>query len=316
MFRIRRVEEEIALVYPSDKIKSPIHLSIGQEAVSVGVCESLLSTDKVFGTYRGHALYLAKGGNLKKMIAELYGKVTGCAKGKGGSMHMFSREKNFYGGHGIVGAQIPLGTGLAFMHKYNGDGGVCHAYCGDGAINQGQVYESFNMASLWDLPVIYVIENNKYGMGTSVNRASSGSELFKRGESFGIPGEIVDGMNIFNVIKSSHKAGKHVRNGKGPYILEVQTYRYRGHSMSDAQHYRTKDEVAEYQKIDPITKVRSIIIDNKYATEDDIKKIDKRVKDKVKECEQFAEESAFPEKNVMYDVVYEQEDYPFLPHKL
>lgn len=249
-------------------------------------------------------------------MAELYGKATGTSQGLGGSMHIFSKEHNFYGGHGIVGGQIPLGAGLAFADKYFKRDGVTLCYMGDGAVRQGSLHETFNLAMLWNLPVVFICENNGYAMGTSVARTSKEQEIWKLGLGFDMPCGPVDGMDPVKVAEAVYEAVERARNGGGPTFLEMKTYRYRGHSMSDAQHYRTKEEVEEYKKIDPITQVKDIILKKKYAKESDLKEIDKSVKARVSECEKFAEESPFPEKNVMYDAVYEQEDYPFLPHKL
>jgi len=238
--------------------------------------------DCVVTTYRDHGHMIARGLDPKNIMAELTGRSTGYSKGKGGSMHMFSKKNNFYGGHGIVGAQVPIGTGVAFALKYQGEKNICRTYIGDGAMNNGQVFESFNLASLWKLPVLYIIENNKYGMGTSVDRAAAGSDLYKRGEPFGIPGELVDGMNVFKVIEAAHKAGKYVREGKGPYILEVQTYRYKGHSMSDPAKYRTKKELELYRTKDPIQIVHKEILQKKIATEKELEKINKKIIKKIK----------------------------------
>ena len=316
MLLIRRFEEKAGQLYGMGKIGGFCHLYIGQEAVVVGIQSVQIEGDSVVTSYRDHGHMLACDMDPKGVMAELTGREDGYSKGKGGSMHMFSREKGFFGGHGIVAAQVPIGAGLAFAHKYNGNNNVAITYFGDGAANQGQVYESYNIASLWNLPVVFVIENNKYGMGTSVNRSSAGDNLSDRGKAYGIKSEVVDGMDVIAVRDAAITAIDYCRSGKGPYILEMKTYRYRGHSMSDAQHYRTKDEVAEYQKIDPITTVKNTILEKNYATQEQIEEINKRVKALVKECEQFAEESAYPEVQQMYDMVYEQEDYPFISHKL
>jgi len=243
----------------------------------------------------------------KGVMAELTGRSDGYSKGKGGSMHMFSREKNFYGGHGIVGAQVPIGTGLGFAHKYKGDGGVCMAYFGDGASNQGQVFESFNMASLWKLPVVFIIENNRYGMGTSVKRASSNQELFSRGEAFGIPGISVDGMDVLAVKKAGEKALDFARTGKGPFVLGMQTYRYRGHSMSDPARYRSREEVSKVRsERDPIDRVRQYILDEKVANEDGLKQIDSEIKSAVSDAADFAQKSPEPEISELFtDVLVE-----------
>jgi len=260
--------------------------------------------DCVVTTYRDHGHMIARGLDPKKIMAELTGRSTGYSKGKGGSMHMFSKKNNFYGGHGIVGAQAPIGTGVAFALKYQNQKNICRTYIGDGAMNNGQVFESFNLASLWRLPVLYIIENNKYGMGTSVNRASAGHDLYQRGEPFGIPGEIVDGMNVFKVREAAYKAGKHVNEGKGPYILEVQTYRYRGHSMSDPAQYRTKEELESYKTKDPIQIAHEEIIHKKIATKKQLEKINKDVIKTIKEAADFALESPFPKNEDLYTDVY------------
>jgi pyruvate dehydrogenase E1 component alpha subunit len=266
--------------------------------------------------YRNHVQPIGMGVDPKRVMAELYGKETGTSQGMGGSMHIFSKEKGFYGGHGIVGGQIPLGAGLAFADKYFGRDAVTITYFGDCAARQGSLHETFNLAMLWKLPVVFVVENNYYAMGTSVDRTASHSDIWKLGLGYEMPSEPVDGMNPVAVAKAMDKALKHARSGKGPYFLEMKTYRYRGHSMSDAQKYRTKDEVAEYKKIDPITQVLKVIEDKKYLTEKQLKKINEDVKAKVLECEKFAEESPFPKVQQMYDMVYEQKDFPFLKHRL
>ena len=294
MLLIRRFEEKAGQLYGMGLIGGFCHLYIGQEAVVIGIQSMQEDQDSVITAYRDHGHMLATGMDPKGVMAELTGRKDGYSRGKGGSMHMFSREKNFYGGHGIVGASTTLGTGLAFAHKYNEDGGVAVTYFGDGAANQGQVAESYNMAALWDLPVLYVIENNKYGMGTSVNRAAAG-ELYKRGEGYGIPGEQVDGMDVLKVREAAKKALKHVRDGKGPYILEMMTYRYRGHSMSDPAKYRTKDEVASYKEDhDPLLIIKKVMTENGIS-EDEIKQIDKDVKATINEAAEFAQESKEPD---------------------
>ncbi|MBO33531.1 MAG: pyruvate dehydrogenase (acetyl-transferring) E1 component subunit alpha, partial [Rhodospirillaceae bacterium] len=272
------------------------HLYIGQEAVVTGIQSVCEKQDTVITTYRDHGHMLATGMDAKGVMAELTGRRDGYSKGKGGSMHMFSREKRFYGGHGIVAAQVPIGTGLGFSHRFKEDGGVCMTYFGDGASNQGQVYESFNMAALWKLPVVYVIENNRYGMGTSVKRASSTQELFARGSAFGIPGESVDGMDILAVKKAGEKALAHARASKGPYILGMQTYRYRGHSMSDPAKYRTREEVSKVRsERDPIDRIRQMLIDEKMASEDELKQVDAEVKAIVSESAEFAQQNPEPD---------------------
>ncbi|MEP0451331.1 MAG: pyruvate dehydrogenase (acetyl-transferring) E1 component subunit alpha, partial [Roseibium sp.] len=272
MLLIRRFEEKAGQLYGMGLIGGFCHLYIGQEAVVVGMQMAKIDGDQMITGYRDHGHMLAMDLDPKGVMAELTGRRGGLSKGKGGSMHMFSKEKHFYGGHGIVGAQVSLGTGLGFANQYRENGNVAMAFFGDGASNQGQVYESFNMAQLWKLPVVYVIENNKYGMGTSVERSSATTDLSQRGASFGIPGEQVDGMDVRAVMAASEKALEHCRSGKGPYILEMVTYRYRGHSMSDPAKYRSKDEVQKMRtEHDPIEQVRKRLIDAGWASEDDLK---------------------------------------------
>lgn len=305
MLMIRRFEEKAGQLYGMGVIGGFCHLYIGQEAIVVGMRASSQENDTVITSYRDHGHMLAYGMEPKRVMAELAGRSTGYSKGKGGSMHMFSREKNFFGGHGIVGAQVPLGTGLAFAHKYKGDGGLCHTYCGDGAINQGQVYEAFNMAALWKLPIVYVIENNKYGMGTSVERASAVTELHKRGKSFGIPGAKVNGMDVIEVKNAGDEANNWTRKGKGPFILEMETYRYRGHSMSDPAKYRSKEEVAKIRKeSDPIDTIRNRILVEKAADETELKELDKQTKSVVQDAVNFAQESREPNSQELFTDVY------------
>ena len=304
MLKIRRFEERAAQLYGMGHIGGFCHLYIGQEAVVVGVLMTIDKNDSVVTTYRDHGHMIARGLDPKRIMAELTGKEDGYSRGKGGSMHMFSKENNFYGGHGIVGAQVPIGTGIAFTHKYNEEKNICRTYIGDGAMNNGQVFEAFNLASLWKLPVLYIIENNKYGMGTSVDRAAAGSDLFKRGEAFGIPGEKVDGMNVFKVIEAADKAGKYVREGNGPYIIEVQTYRYRGHSMSDPAKYRTKEELDNYKDTDPIEIVKTEMLKKKIATSNEIEKINKDTLEEIKNAAEFATNSPFPKDSELYTDVY------------
>jgi pyruvate dehydrogenase E1 component alpha subunit len=275
-----------------------------------------LTKDKMITAYRNHVQPIGMGVDPKRVMAELYGKATGTSQGLGGSMHIFSKEHRFYGGHGIVGGQIPLGAGIAFGDKYHGSDAVTLCCFGDGAARQGSLHETFNLAMLWKLPVVFICENNGYAMGTSVARTSTIPDIWKLGRGYEMPSGPVDGMHPEAVAKALDEAITRARKGEGPTFLEMKTYRYRGHSMSDAQHYRTKDEVNEYKKIDPITQIKDLILEKKYATKDELSVIDKRVKDLVNECEKFAEESPYPEKSLMYDAVYEQEDYPFLQHKL
>ena len=304
MLKIRRFEERAAQLYGMGHIGGFCHLYIGQEAVVVGVLMTIDKNDSVVTTYRDHGHMIARGLDPKKIMAELTGRKDGYSSGKGGSMHMFSKENNFYGGHGIVGAQVPIGTGIAFTHKYNNEKNICRTYIGDGAMNNGQVFEAFNLAALWNLPVLYIIENNMYGMGTSVDRASAGSELYKRGESFGIPGEIVDGMNVFKVIKSATKAGKYVRSGKGPYILEVQTYRYRGHSMSDPAKYRSKKELDSYKDNDPIEFIKKEILKKKITSNKQLEDINKKIINEIKDAAEFALNNEYPDLSSLYTDVY------------
>jgi len=313
----RKFEDKLAAVYIQQKVRGFLHLYNGQEAVLAGALHAMdLTKDRMITAYRNHVQPIGMGVDPKRVMAELYGKVTGTSKGMGGSMHIFNKECRFYGGHGIVGGQIPLGAGLAFADKYFKRDNVTLCYMGDGAVRQGSLHETFNLAMLWQLPVVFVCENNGYAMGTSVARTAHHEEIWKLGLGYEMPSAPVDGMDPKKVAQEMSKAIERARTGGGPTFLEMKTYRYRGHSMSDAQHYRTKEEVENYKKIDPITQVKEVILTKKYASEDEIKEIDKRVKDKVKECEQFAEESAYPPVEQLYDVVYEQEDYPFLPHKL
>lgn len=305
MVLIRRFEERAGQLYGMGLIGGFCHLYIGQEAVAVGVQASVKQGhDKIITGYRDHGHMLAAGMDPKEVMAELTGRIGGSSKGKGGSMHMFDVPTGFYGGHGIVGAQVALGTGLAFAGKYRGDDSVSFVYFGDGAANQGQVYESFNMAQLWKLPAIYIIENNQYAMGTSIERSSSTTDLSQRGASFGIPGEQVDGMDILAVRDAAARAVERARAGEGPYILEVKTYRYRGHSMSDPAKYRTKEEVDEVKKTrDPIDHIKALMAEAKIA-EDELKAIDAEIKAIVAGAVQFAQESPEPDPSELYTDVY------------
>jgi len=296
MLLIRRFEEKAGQLYGMGLIGGFCHLYIGQEAVVVGMQMAQKDGDQIITGYRDHGHMLACGMDAKGVMAELTGRRGGLSKGKGGSMHMFSKEKNFYGGHGIVGAQVSLGTGLAFANHYRQDGRVSMTYFGDGAANQGQVYESFNMAQLWKLPCVYVIENNRYAMGTAVTRASAQQDFSKRGLSFNIPGEQVDGMDVRAVRAAATKALDWARSGKGPYILEMQTYRYRGHSMSDPAKYRSKEEVQKMrEEHDPIEQVRARLLRNKLATEDQLKELDAKVRAIVAEAAEFATNDPEPD---------------------
>ncbi len=305
MLLIRRFEEKAGQMYGMGLIGGFCHLYIGQEAVVTGVQMAATDEDSSITGYRDHGHMLAVGMEPKGIMAELTGRQGGLSKGKGGSMHMFSTSKKFYGGNGIVGAQVSLGTGIAFAIKYREEDNVSLTYLGDGAVNQGQVYESFNMAKLWNLPVVYIIENNKYGMGTSVERASSTTDLSQRGRSFDIPGEQVDGMDVRLVRDAAQRAIEHARSGKGPYILEMLTYRYRGHSMSDPAKYRSKEEVSTMRtERDPIEQVKKRILDNKHASEDDIKEIEKEVRGIVTEASDFASNEDEPDASELWtDVI-------------
>ncbi|MDG1272474.1 MAG: pyruvate dehydrogenase (acetyl-transferring) E1 component subunit alpha [Flavobacteriaceae bacterium] len=313
----RKFEDKLASVYIQQKVRGFLHLYNGQEAVLAGSLHAMeIGKDRMITAYRNHVQPIGLGVDPKRIMAELFGKATGTSMGLGGSMHIFSKEFNFFGGHGIVGGQIPLGAGMAFGDKYFKRDNVTLCYMGDGAVRQGSLHETLNLATLWQLPVVFVVENNGYAMGTSVARTASHKEIWKLGLGYEMPCEPVDGMDPVAVAKAMDKAIQHARSGKGPSFLEMKTYRYRGHSMSDAQHYRTKEEVEDYRKIDPITQVKDIILEKKYATQEALDVISKDIKARVAECEKFAEESPFPEKQVMYDAVYEQNDYPFIKHKI
>ena len=307
MLLIRRFEERAGQLYGMGLIGGFCHLYIGQEAVVVGMQSTVVEKDAIITSYRDHGHMLAAGMDPKGVMSELTGRRAGYSKGKGGSMHMFSREKHFYGGHGIVGAQVPIGTGLAFAHKYNGSKNVSLTYFGDGSANQGQVYEAMNMAALWKLPAVYIIENNRYGMGTSVERASAITELYRHGEAFGIPGERIDGMDVVAVKTAGEKAVEYARSGSGPYILEMQTYRYRGHSMSDPAKYRSKEEVDKYRnERDPIDHVRKTLLDGKMADEAEFKTIDAEIRKVVSDAAEFAQQSPEPDPSELWtDVLVE-----------
>ena len=296
MLMIRRFEEKAGQLYGMGLIGGFCHLYIGQEAVAVGIQHALSDVDSVITGYRDHGHMLVCGMDSGRVMAELTGRAAGYSKGKGGSMHMFARDKRFYGGHGIVAGQVPLGTGIGFAHKYREDGGLCVVNMGDGAVNQGQVYESFNMASLWKLPVLYVIENNRYGMGTSTDRAAAGQKLYERGKAYGIPGEQVDGMDVAAVYDRASSAVEHIRAGGGPYILEALTYRYRGHSMSDPAKYRSKEEVQKMrERHDPIEGLKTRLIDAEIVAAEDLKTMDKEVRAVVNEAARFAQDSPEPD---------------------
>ncbi len=313
----RKFEDKLAAVYIQQKVRGFLHLYNGQEAVLAGSLHAMeIGKDRMITAYRNHVQPIGMGVDPKRVMAELYGKATGTSQGLGGSMHIFSKEHKFHGGHGIVGGQIPLGAGMAFGDKYFERDNVTLCFMGDGAVRQGSLHETLNLATLWQLPVVFVVENNGYAMGTSVARTASHEEIWKLGLGYDMPCEPCDGMDPVAVAKTMDKAISLARSGGGPSFIEMKTYRYRGHSMSDAQHYRTKDEVEEYRKIDPITQVKEVILSKKYATQETLDAVDKSIKEHVIECEKFAESSPYPEHSLMYDAVYEQEDYPFIKHKL
>jgi pyruvate dehydrogenase E1 component alpha subunit len=312
MLLMRKFEERAGQLYGMQKIKGFCHLYIGQEAVVAGAMSILKKDDNMITAYRDHAHAIAKGVSCRAVMAELYGKATGCSKGKGGSMHMFDAEHNFFGGHGIVGGQIPLGAGIAFSEKYNGTKNVTVCYMGDGAVRQGAFHETLNMAMTWKLPVIFVIENNNYAMGTSVERTSNMTNLYKLGLAYDMPSEPVDGMSVEDVHNAMEKAAAHARDGKGPYLLEINTYRYKGHSMSDPAKYRTKEEVESYKAKDPVEVVLHTIKENKYATDAEIEMINEKIRDIVEDSVRFAEESPYPDPKELYTDVYVQKDYPYI----
>lgn len=312
MLLMRKFEEKAGQLYGQQKIKGFCHLYIGQEACAAGSVSALQKGDKYITAYRDHAHPLALGTSPNAIMAELYGKATGVSKGKGGSMHMFDKEVGFVGGHGIVGGQVPLGAGLAFAEKYNKTGNLCICYMGDGAVRQGAFHEALNMAMLWKLPVIFVIENNGYAMGTSVQRTSNVTDLYTLGEAFDMPSEPVDGMDVEDVHRAVARAAERARAGEGPTLLEFRTYRYKGHSMSDPQKYRTKDEVEGYKQRDPVEVARKVLLDKKFATEKDIEAIDQKVALQVEESVKFAEESPYPDASEAFTNVYQEPDYPFV----
>jgi pyruvate dehydrogenase E1 component alpha subunit len=312
MLLMRRFEEKSGQLYGQQKIRGFCHLYIGQEAVMAGAMSVLKHEDSMITAYRDHAHALAKGTSPNAVMAELYGKATGCSKGKGGSMHMFDKENNFYGGHGIVGGQIPLGAGIAFAEKYKGTDAVCCCYMGDGAVRQGALNETFNMAALWKLPVIFICENNGYAMGTSVERTTIQTDIFKLGLPYGIPSSPVDGMDPVAVHNAMDEAVSRARAGEGPTFLEMRTYRYKGHSMSDPQKYRTKEELESYKAKDPIDAVKAEILEKKYADEKWFEDMDEKIKGIVDESVRFSEESPWPEASELYTDVYVEPNYPFI----
>jgi pyruvate dehydrogenase E1 component alpha subunit len=312
MMLMRKFEEKCGQLYIQQKFGGFCHLYIGQEAVLSGMMEAIAPTDKVITAYRDHAHPLVMGSDPKKVMAELYGKSTGLSKGKGGSMHMFDKERNLFGGHGIVGAQIPMGAGIAFADMYRGEKHVTVCFFGDGAARQGALHETFNMAMTWKIPCIFVVENNQYAMGTSVERTSNVTDLAKLGLSYDMPSETVDGMSPEAVTEAFDRAVSRGRNGEGPTLLNIETYRYKGHSMSDPQKYRTKEEVQEYQEKDPIEHVLRVIRENKWMTEKEIEAVEENVKQVVQESVEFAENSPLPEKEEIYKDVYSHDDYPYI----
>lgn len=312
MLVMRRFEEKCGEMYIQQKIRGFCHLYIGQEALVAGAESAITKDDRVITAYRDHAHPIGRGMHPKYILAELLGKITGCSKGKGGSMHIFSKEYNFFGGHGIVGGQIPLGAGIAFADSYNSNGRVTLCYMGDGAVRQGALHEAFNMAMLWKIPVIFIIENNNYAMGTSVQRTSNVHDLYKLGLAYDMPSFQVDGMSCETVHDAIATAADRARKGEGPTLLEMKTYRYRGHSMSDPAKYRTKEEVEEYKRLDPIEQVITTMKENGWLDDKGIEAMEKKVEDLVNECVKFAEESPFPEPEELYKDVYAEPNYPFI----
>ncbi len=312
MLRLRKFEERAGMLYGQQKIRGFCHLYIGMEAIAAGITSATKQDDPLITAYRDHALAIAKGISSNEAMAELYGKATGCSKGKGGSMHFFSKEKRFFGGHGIVGGQIGLGAGIAFAEKYKGTDNVCVCLFGDGAARQGILFETFNMAMLWKLPVIFICENNFYAMGTSVERTSNVTDIYKIGSAFDMPSESVNGMRCEDVHEAMERAVARARKGEGPTFLEIKCYRYKGHSMSDPAKYRSKDEVEAYKQQDPIEQVKTTILSKKYAKESDLEAIDAKVNAEIDECVTFAENSPYPDASEMYSDNYVQADYPFI----
>lgn len=312
MLRIRKFEQKALMAYGQQKVRGFCHVYIGQEAITAGMESALKEGDAIVTAYRQHGTAIGRGIETKAAMAELFGKATGINKGKGGSMHFFSKKDRYFGGNGIVGAQIPIGTGIAFAEKYRETDNLCVTMFGDGAARQGALHESFNMAMTWKIPVLYVLENNGYAMGTSVERTSNVIDMSKIGLSYEIPSESVDGMDPAAVHEAVTRAAEHIRSGKGPYYLEIRTYRYKGHSVSDPAKYRTKDEVKSYQDRDPVKVVEKTIIDNKYASQEEIDEIKKAVNAEIDEAYKFAEESPLPDPADLYTDNYLQEDYPYL----
>jgi pyruvate dehydrogenase E1 component alpha subunit len=308
----RKFEEKTGQLYGQQKIRGFCHLYIGQEALASGAMTAIRDDDNMITAYRDHALAIAKGITPRECMAELYGKATGCTKGKGGSMHFFSKEKNFFGGHGIVGGQIGLGAGIAMAEQYNGTDAVTLCYFGDGAARQGMLHETFNMAMLWKLPVIFICENNQYAMGTSVERTSNVMDIYKIADAYDMPGDSVDGMMPETVHNSIERAVRRARDGEGPTLIEMKTYRFRGHSMSDPAKYRSKEEVEEFKVKDPIDHVLKVIMDKAFATEAEIEQINDKVKAIVDDCVEFAESSPWPNDDELYKDIYTDQNYPFI----
>ena len=309
---MRRFEEKAGQLYGQQKIKGFCHLYIGQEACAAGAITALTKDDKWITAYRDHAHPLALGTDPGAVMAELFAKSTGCSKGKGGSMHIFDKEVNFMGGHGIVGAQIPMGAGIAFAEKYNKTGNLCVCSMGDGAVRQGAFHEALNMAMLWKLPVIFVIENNGYAMGTSVQRSSNVTDLYTLGEAYDMPSEPVNAMSVEDVHDAVARAAERARAGEGPTLLEFRTYRYKGHSMSDPAKYRTKEELEDYKGKDPIEAVKGTLLQNGWATEEELDQIDQKIKERVADAVQFAEDSPYPDPSELYTDIYVEKDYPYI----
>ena len=312
MLLIRRFEEKSAQLYGQQKIKGFCHLYIGQEALVAGMMSAITKEDKVITAYRDHGHALAMGVTPNEVMAELYGKATGCSGGKGGSMHMFSKEHNFFGGHGIVGAQIPMGAGLALAEQYKGTKNISLTFFGDGAVRQGALHEAFNMAMLWKLPAIFICENNEYAMGTSVARTTNMLDIYKIGLAYDMPSFQVDGMKCETVHEAIAEAADRARRGDGPTFLEIKTYRYRGHSMSDPATYRTKEELADYKEKDPIETTKATILKKKYATESDLDLMEEEIIKTVQESVEFAENSPYPDASELFTDMYVENDYPFI----
>jgi len=312
MYRVRRFEERGLFAYSQQKIRGFFHVYIGQEAIAGALATGIRPEDKIVTAYRQHGIALSRGLSSSSCMAELYGKETGCVKGKGGSMHFFSAEHNYFGGNGIVGAQIPIGTGIGFAEKYKGTDNLCVTMFGDGAARQGALYESFNMAMTWQLPVLYICENNMYAMGTSVKRTSNVHDLFKIGAAFDMPSESVDGMNPESVHDAFQRAADHIRSGKGPYYLEIKTYRYRGHSVSDPAKYRTKEELDNYKEKDPVLVIQEKIVNQKIATQAEVDEIIEAINNEIELAMEFAENSSYPLPSELYEDNYTQKDYPYI----